>query len=677
MIRYVSIILLLAINSALSGQKPGDIQSGKRIPVQDSTKNTRSFKTGKQDSVKKPRILREWTLSKDFSEEVPIVFDTAFSLSNRFKLADKYSPVNANMGNYGLPFYQLSFFDRITDPDQFLYAYYYPLMHLPSNSLFMNTQVPYTEVDWSFAGPKETSEQVFRVRHSQNVNRFLNFGLIYDIAYDLGQYNYQRAEDKTFNFYASYTGTKYKAYFSAGINNLKAFENGGIKDPSELTLTTTRDIQVNLGGVNNAKSSLRNRSLLLVQRYTIGKGSIGKSDTTSHKKSGLFGLSGTISHILTIESNRRSYVDAYSRSGFYDTLDYISTKTTRDSLFSRSIKNTIRFDFATDETRKFRLGGGVGIRNELFHYAQIVPTFIVPMVDSSSSKIANWNKSNNVLLGRLFNNIGEKFRWLATGELYLTGYRAGDFNLNGEIAKTFDWKRGKAFWLITGSMMNRQPSFWYQQWGSNNFVWNTNLKKEFRIDLGTTFSIPARKTEIRFNYAILKNYVDFDSTALPSQFTGGLSVAAVTLKNELRLWKFHLATDLIIQKSSNSAILDLPLATVRSAGYFEHLFKFEKTGGRLYAQLGLDVTYNTLYHPYSYMPATGRFYRQDQVTAGDYPYINLFLNFKVKRTRVFIMLDHANAKLMGQSIRYNYFMVPSYPMNVRMLRYGLSWTFYN
>ena len=57
------------------------------------------------------------------------------------------------LGNYGLPFYQLSFFDRITDPDKFLYAYFYPLMHLPSNPVFMNTQVPYTELDWSFAGP--------------------------------------------------------------------------------------------------------------------------------------------------------------------------------------------------------------------------------------------------------------------------------------------------------------------------------------------------------------------------------------------------------------------------------------------------------------------------------------------------------------------------------------------
>ena len=134
---------------------------------------------------------------------------------------------------------------------------------------------------------------------------------------------------------------------------------------------------------------------------------------------------------------------------------------------------------------------------------------------------------------------------------------------------------------------------------------------------------------------------------------------------------------MILQKSSNSEIIDLPLVTLRAAGYFEHLFRFTRTGGKLNAQLGADVTYNSLYYPYSYMPATGVFYRQALVTAGNYPYINLFLNFKVKRTRIFVMFDHFNAKLMGQSIQYNYYYVPNYPMNIRMLRYGLAWTFYD
>jgi hypothetical protein len=640
MIKFTSILLLLLITTGLSAQK--------------------------QDTVKH-NIIKEWSLSPDFSEEVELPFDTVFSFFHRFKAADRFSPVNATLGNYGLPFYQLSFFDRVTDPDKFLTSTYYPFLFLPERALFMNTQKPFTELVWSFAGPRETSEQTFRVRHSQNVNRFLNFGLIYDIIYSLGQYNYQRSENKDFTFFSSYTGPKYKLYFSAGVNNIISYENGGITDIKELEKDKTREVPVKLGSLNKAESLLKNRNLLLVQRYTIGGNVVEKTDSLPQRKQGFFGLSGTFSHVFTLESNKRTYSDNYPGAGFYDTT-YISKTYTYDSLAQKSIENTVRFDFTTDESRKFRLGGGVGIRNEIQRYYSITPVNYIYIAES-----ADYKRFNNALVGKLYNNIGDKFRWVAQGELYLTGYRAGDFTLNGLITKSFDLKKGRLSWLVNGEIYSRQPSFWYEHWGGNNFKWNNNLSKELRVNLGSSISYPARKAEIKFNYAIIDNYTDFGLDATPSQHAGGISVAALTISKDLRAWKFHLATDLILQKTSNQVVIDLPLATVRSAAYFEHLFKFESTGGRLNLQVGADATYNTTYHPYSYMPATGRFYRQDKFIAGNYPFVNLFLNFKVKRTRVFVMLDHLNAKLMG----YKYDMIPSYPMNTRMFRYGLAWTFYD
>jgi len=178
-----------------------------------------------------PRVIKQWTLSPDFTEEKTIQFDTIFSLSNRYRQTDRFSPLNAYPGSYGLPFYQIPFFCRINHPEKYLYSYYYPLMYLSDKTIFMNTQTPFTEMTWSFAGQRNMAEQTFRIRHSQNANRFLNFGLIYDIVYNLGQYTYQRAEGRNFTFFTSYTGEKYKLYFSAGINNHIALENGGIKDP--------------------------------------------------------------------------------------------------------------------------------------------------------------------------------------------------------------------------------------------------------------------------------------------------------------------------------------------------------------------------------------------------------------------------------------------------------------
>jgi hypothetical protein len=437
-----------------------------------------------------------------------------------------------------------------------------------------------------------------------------------------------------------------------------------------MELENPRDIPVNLGGLNNAESMLKNRNLMLVQRYTLGSKSVNNTDSVAKKPSGFFGLSGTFSHILLLDGNKRTYSDESPGSGFYDTI-YINKNITFDSLYSGSIKNTVRFDFITDETRKFRLGGGVGIRNELFRYSQIVPTH-----DTMFADTLEWKNSNNVLVGKLYNSIGEKFQWSATGELFITGYRAGDFNLNGVIRKSIDLKKGRAFLLATGGIANRQPSFWYGQWGGNHFEWQNSIDKELRIDLGSTFSYPARNAEIKFSYAIIDNFTDFDMKALPSQFSGGLSVAALNVHKDMRAWKFHLATDFLIQKSSNEEILDVPLVTVRSAGYFENLFKFKKTGGSLNTQLGIDLIYHSLYTPYSYMPATGRFFRQEMNT-GNYPFVNVFLNFKLKRTRVFVMFDHVNYGLMGDKTGNNYDMIPNYLMNRRMFRYGVAWTFYD
>lgn len=614
----------------------------------------------------KLKTISQFTLSSDFSEEVAMPFDTVFSLFHRYRIADRYSSMNATLGNYGLPFYQINFFDRITDPDKFLYIGYYPFMYLPDRNVFMNTQVPFTEAVWTFGAPRETSEQTFRIRHSQNINRFLNFGFIYDIIYSLGQYNYQRAEDHTFTFHTSYTGPKYKLYFAVGVNNMISWENGGIVNIADLQKFTGRDIPVKLGALDAANASLRNRNVLLVQRYKIG-GVKTTADSTGKKKSGFLGLSGTFSHIMTWEINKRTYSDKNTDLGFYDVLlrEHFPVF---DSLYARILKNTIRFDFTTDETRKFKLGGGAGIRNELIRFSQIVPTHAIPQLD-----IARWNKSSNVLVGRLYSDIGEKFMWIADGELFLTGYRLGDFTLNGRISKTFFWKKGPAVWNITGDIMNRQPSFWFDRWGSTTIEWNNNLNKEFRIDAGTDFSFPARKAELKFKYAIITNYTDFNTTAHPSQYSGGLSVAAITARKDFHAWKFHLATDLLAQKSSNSDVLDLPLLSVRSALYFEHLFRFKQTNGKLNTQIGGEVFYHTPYYAYNWMPATGRFYRQNVTKTGDYPFINVFLNVKLQRTRIFVMFDHINSGFMG----YNYFMIPSYPQNIRMLRYGVAWTFYN
>ncbi|HUW93504.1 MAG TPA: putative porin [Bacteroidales bacterium] len=609
------------------------------------------------------KVTRQWTLTSDYTGEIAMPLDTAFSLFQRYRISDRYSDFNAYPGNYGLPLYQINFFDRVWQPDKYLYSNYVPFMYTPANPRFINTQVPFTEMVWTNGGSKPQAEQTFRIRHSQNINRKLNFGFIYDIVYSLGQYDYQKAANKTFLLHSSYNGDNYTAYFTAGINNLLSFENGGVVDAEFLSDNeySTADVPVNLNDVNKAQSNLKNRHLMLVQRYSPG----GKRDTVT----GELDRSGpvTFSHIGIYEWNKRRYLDNYPLAEFYDTI-LINRLVSSDSLSQSIFSNTFRVDLAAGSAGKFSFGAGAGIRSELRHYGQVVPGDSLTRPDTVAK-----NQSSLVLTGKIFNNIGDKFGWWASGDLWFQGYRAGDFIVNGRIFKEFSTGRGTLTWDATGAVASYTPSYWYTSWGSNNFAWQFDAGREFRLTVGSSLDYPGRHASIRFNYAIVDNFTYMGPNAMPSQYAGGLSVAALTVKKDFVVWKLHWDNTLLLQKSTNNEVLSLPVATGRSALFLDHIFRFKATNGELSMQIGGEVFMHTLYNSMSYMPSTGRYFSRYDTETGNYPFINVFLNLKVKRTRFFIMFDHINSGLMG----YDYFLIPDYPLNVRMLRYGLAWTFYD
>lgn len=625
------------------------IPAGVRLPLQQNA-----------DTIKK--TTRQWTLSDDYTTEIPVPIDTAFSLFNHYRITDRYSEFNAYPGNYGLPLYQINFFDRSWKPDSYLYAFYLPFMYTPANTRFINTHVPFTELVWTNGGARSKAEQTFRVRHSQNVNRRLNFGLIYDIVYALGQYDFQKAVDKNFLLHASYNGDRYTAYFSSGINNHESNENGGVDGVEYLSEYAPEDVPMKLNDLNKAKSAVRNRYLLLVQRYSPG----GRRDTVTGElvKAGPI----TFSHIGIYEWNKRRYFDNYPTSSFYDTI-MISQSSTQDSVHQSLLSNTLRVDVAAGSSGKFRIGAGAGIRSEIRGFGQVMPGDSLTRQDTVAV-----HKSSLVLTGKVFNNIGEKFGWQASGDLWFQGYRAGDFIANGRIYKDFATSRkGMITFDATASIASYTPSFWYTSWGSNNFAWQFDPGKEFRLTAGSSLSWPGRNFRLRFNYAIIDNYIYMGNDATPARHEGGLSVISLVARKDIVLWKLHWDNTVLLQQSSNNDVLSLPLVTARSTFFFDHLFTFRSTGGELFFQLGVEAMLHTPYYAMNYMPATGRFFSQSDTKIGNYPFANAFINLKVKRTRIFVMLDHLNSGLTG----YEYFLLPTYPLNIRMIRYGIAWTFYD
>lgn len=677
--KFISYFLLSLIPAGLFAQQANKPDIRPSLP---SSAEVKSDTVKKAATTKKERITRLWTLTPDYTNEVPVTLDTAFSLFHRSRMTDKLSDFNIYPGNYGQPLYQLNYFERPWQPDQHLYSHYRPYMFTPSNPVFVNTQVPFTEFVFTFAGVKSNAEQTFHLRHSQNVNKDLNFGFIYNIVYSVGQYAYQNTKDKNFLFHSSYNGEKYTAYLTAGINNLNTFENGGIETREDLESFKNKpeNVQTLLNASNEAKNILKNRHIMLIQRYSPGV----RKDTSSAdiiKNSPV-----TFSLISSYEWSKRKYVDEMPESTFYDTIIF-DDRSTSDTLFQGLLSNTFRIDISAGGSGKFRIGAGAGIRSEIRRFGQIVPGEIP---DTWNCQLIHFGelgpgeahitpdttmvkKGSLVLTGKIFNNIGEKFGWVATGDLWFQGYRAGDFVVDGRIFKDFTTSRGNITWDATGTMASYTPSYWYSSWTSNSLSRKFDVAREVRIMAGSSISYPAIKAGIRFNYAIIDNFIYFDKDDNPAQHAGALSIASLCLKKEFVVWKFHWDNSVMLQQSSNSDVLSLPLGAGKSALFFDHTFRFASTNGSFDFQLGAEVFYHTPYYASAYMPVTGDYYNQSTSKTGNYPFVNAFLNLKLKRTRFYIMFDHLNSGYSG----FDYFLIPDYPMNNRMLRYGLAWTFYN
>lgn len=159
---------------------------------------------------------------------------------------------------------------------------------------------------------------------------------------------------------------------------------------------------------------------------------------------------------------------------------------------------------------------------------------------------------------------------------------------------------------------------------------------------------------------------------MPEQKSGSLQVLSASLNQDFKLGIFHLDNEVTWQKSSDQTVLPLPDLSL----YHNFYMQFKLAKKVLSVQLGADLRYFTKYNAPAYMPAIQNFHLQptdDQVEIGGYPIVNVYANLHLKRTRFYVMMYHVN---QGMS-RPNYFLSPHYPINPRVLKFGLSWNFYD
>jgi hypothetical protein len=621
-----------------------------------------------------PREVKNWFLVDLGTRADTVPIDT---LSQGFQVhipAYRAAMANVRLGNLGAP-WQAAMVSEMVLEREFIFAenlsYFFKR---PERWRYYNTRTPYTNLYYQYGGPKRRSEEAVGVLFTQNINKEWNAGFDYQLISSIGRYDAQQVENRHFRFFSSYSGEKYEIHGSYVYNKADQLENGGIIDedyifnPEEYDYGQTENIPVHFYSASNR---IDNHQLFVSQALKIGNISVSQRDDESVKLP-----LGTALHTLHIDRNRRvhridnlnRYLNENPEDFFYPNI-YADSTGTRDSVYYTSIKNTFQLKFNEEANALLRFGLRAFITNEIEQYRFPLPprelgTFNEPPVYLQGDSTF----STTLIGGQIFKNLGEQFRWNAGMRFYFQGYRSGDSELTGAMNSRFRVLADTAQLFVDGGLYLMSPTYFETRYYSNHFQWRNGFDKVQTMRLRGGAHIPTRRLEASVEGRFINDYVFWNRQALPEQTSAFLSLIEFKLSKHFSLGGFHSRNTLLYQVSSHQEIVPLPKWSVYSSNYYQNrLFKV------LFFQLGFDVRYNSSWYAPFYMPATAQFFSQSYRKVGDYPFVDVFLNMQLKRSRIFIKMDHVNQGTPSN----DYFLTPFYPANPAGIRFGVSWNFYD
>jgi hypothetical protein len=621
-----------------------------------------------------PNFIRTWRMKEDFTviEDYPMdTAQTGFQVSNPIY---KISISQAFLGNLGLQTRDNLYFSRESEPDFFFLKPFAPYLYDPESTTFYNITVPFTLLEYfASTGDRLKREETFHAIHTQNINPFINLGFDVRLLSSEGTYLRQKSKFNSASLFGSYTGHDYSLYATLHVNTQTAQENGGLKNDS-LFIHSNKDERAYEVNLEEAESNMRNINFHYTHRYRFGKFE-EIPDTTS--ETGFRRLrertakTGSFIHNLEFQRNYRLYKDRITdfNRDFYP--DYfIHPEQTNDSAYFHSLSNMFQVMLDENPNRTNDFGARAFIEHDWVKYSFATPNDTnVVNGDTTFIRHRNYNYQDIHIGASFLHTVGEGWDWLARGRYYLIGYRAFDLILDGYISKTFKGKRGQSMIRIEGEFSFQEPDHFLKVYESNHYRWKNDFSKTKEYSGSLTLSNEAIRGLARFNFSLVNDLVYFDDSARPVQHRPVVSVLSGELKKDFEAGIFHSNHHLHYQVSSDNNVVRIPDLSY----YTSNFIGFTVVKNALDAEIGFDFYYYTRYRALAFTPSTGVFHNQDVREIGNYPYLNVFVNAKLKRTRFYLRYDHAYAGL----IKKEYFHVLHYPTRGRVFKFGLSWTFYD
>ncbi|NBC82103.1 MAG: hypothetical protein GVY19_01860, partial [Bacteroidetes bacterium] len=517
-----------------------------------------------------------------------------------------------------------------------------------------------------------------------------------------GFYNYQPVRKNSGSLFGNYLGEEYSLYTSIHVNKHEIAENGGIIDVDSLLDgdQSTGDMATQIPGADganaltpNAKNTLKSRNIFLMQKYRLHQDEI-QNDSVIQDQA-FFNLE--FAHLFKYDVFAKYYEDELD-SEFYNNR-FLNSANTRDSLIYKKLSNTARIEF--NEAQKYNVAVRADLTHEISHFRHFLIndtankyqnlgqyTFLDNVSDEDYTEYMNFafmydvNKkhfdydhriTNLFASAALYNKIPRKWDWIINGDYYLAGYNFGDFNLYGEVDRTFG-KDSLISLSLSGNYKLKTPSPIYSNFYSNHFKWtDLSFPKVNIFTLSGKLGLPKYNAYVKYTQSNLYNYIYLNENVQPEQIGRLVSINALEISHEMDKGIFRTQEYVVLQQSSDEGIIDLPLVSLKAKIYVVFPMLFKSTGGRLDHIIGLSVRYNTEYYADAYMPAIMSYYKQRNTKVGNYPYVNAFWNIKLKQVRFLLKYEHVNYGLMARNIT----LVPDYPQSPGVFKVGVAWTFYN
>lgn len=385
------------------------------------------------------------------------------------------------------------------------------------------------------------------------------------------------------------------------------------------------------------------------------------------------------SFIHTVEfNNYRRIYQAYQTPTNYYLDDYdVQEKLTGDSIFDKtqhwSLRNTVAISLLEGFNKWAKAGLKVFATDELRH-------FTLPDTEGMRS----WNEHAFFVGGQISKTLGRTLHYNALGEFGVLGDDIGTIRIDGDIDLNFPLFKDTMTLAASGFYHHEPTGFYYDHYQSRHYWWDDDdLSYIDRFHVQGILNYQKTRTRIRVAYDMIKNFTYYAlgyttsddarlyNTVSVKQNSDAISVLTAEVAQDLTFGPLNWESVVTFQKSSSDA--SLPLPTINA---YTNLYLRFKVARVLKCDFGADLRYFTSYNAPEYVPGLGQYAVQandTKVKVGNYPIVNVYANFHLKRTRFFVMMSHANA---GSGTK-NYFLTPHYPLNGNLIRFGLSWNFYN